>query len=188
MGFDAGVFFRSYFSRSELGGKARLNLAERDPFSFALFTMIGGGGNFFDDSGRNNFTWNIGALGSLTAFELLTVTGRAYFDIWSDRHCPGTSDVGAQPIDVCVDPSDAQLARLDELGLAPSELVDREGGVRLMTSVIVEFAFQQRWNAWLLFEGAPFQGERPAYTDLFSGSLLKDDIGTYLRLGVTYKF
>jgi hypothetical protein len=185
LGFDAGVFLRTFFSRTEIGLKARLNLAEQNPFSFALFTMVGGGTNLFDNSGRNNFLWNIGAVGSLTAFELLTVSGRAYLDIWTDRYCP--PDMNADELDVCT-PSPAQLDRLAELRINEGDLRNRNGGVRFMTSLILDMAIMQNWSAWFLFEGAPFQAERPAYTDIFSGPLLENDIGTYLRLGLTYKF
>jgi hypothetical protein len=185
MGFDAGVFLRTFFSRTEIGLKARLNLAEQNPFSFALFTMIGGGTNLFDNSGRNNFLWNIGAVGSLTAFELLTVSGRAYLDIWTDRYCP--PEMSAGEISVCT-PSPEQVDRLMELRIGEGDLRDRNGGVRFMMSLILDMAIRQDWSAWFLFEGAPFQSERAAYTDIFSGALLENDIGTYVRLGLTYKF
>jgi hypothetical protein len=124
-------------------------------------------------------------VGSLTAFELLTVSGRAYFDIWTDRYCP--PEMTAGEIGVCT-PSPEQLERLAELGIGEGDLRDRNGGVRFMTSLILDMAIMQNWSVWFLFEGAPFQSERPAYTDIFSGPLLENDIGTYVRLGLTYKF
>lgn len=190
--FDAGVFLRSFLSRTEIGVKARLTLADKEPFSAAIFTMIGGGSNFVDDSGRNSFFADIGVASSLTAFGLLTVTGRGYLNLWSDRHCPATSADGTDPLPVC--PGQGELTsddatRLVELGLERDALVKRETGVRFMISAIAEMAIQQRWNIWLLFEGAPFQAERAAYTPLFNGALLvNQDIVTYARLGVTYKF
>lgn len=190
-GFDAGVFFRSFVARTELGAKLRLTLADKEPFSFALFTAIGGGSNFLDDSGRNTFILNAGALGSLTAFGNLTVTGRAYVDYWSDRHCPPPEETGTDPVPVC--PTEGALTpeqemRLTELGIDRDALIERETGTRLMLSAIAEIAVSQRWNLWLLFEGAPFQEERAAYTDLFHNTLLKEDIGTYVRFGGTFKF
>lgn len=185
--FDAGVFLRTYLSRTELGAKARLTLADKAPFSAALFFMVGGGSNFYDESGRNNFLFDVGLLGSLTGFGLLTVTGRAYVNIWSDRHCPDPADAGKEPIDVCVNPGNYS-ERLAELELDPTKLAEREGGARLMLSAIAEIAIYQRWNIWFLFEGAPFQGQRAAYLDVFNGALFSKDIGTYMRLGATFKF
>lgn len=191
-GFDAGVLFRSFLSRTELGIKARLTFFEEEPFSFGVFGVIGGGSNFVDDSGRNTVFFQGGALGSLTAFEVMTVTGRAYLDVWSDRHCPVMDEMTEDELDICNDPGlfAEQAARLDALGFeSQNELREREGGARIMTSVAVEVALWQRWSAWILFEGAPFQSERAAYSNLFNPLMpSRDDIGTYVRLGGTFKF
>ncbi len=192
--FDAGAFFRSFFSRSELGITGRLNLADRDPFSLGVFATVGGGSNFFDDSGRNSFLLDTGLAASLSGLGSVTITGRAYLDIWSDRHCPHYKDneFDATPISVCEryaanTLSADEKARIDELldGTSPFK---RDNGVRMMVSAIIEVALRQRWNLWLLFEGAPFQAERAGYTDYFNGPLFESDVGTYFRLGTTYKF
>jgi hypothetical protein len=188
-GFDAGVLFRTYLSRTELGVKARLTFFEEEPFSFGVFGLVGGGSNFIDDSGRNSLFLQGGALGSLTAFGIMTVTGRAYLDVWSDRHCPET--MTADQLDICDAGGFAdQMERLDALGFeSEDELREREGGARIMTSVIIEVALWQRWSAWALFEGAPFQSERAAYSNVFNPLMpTADDIGTYVRLGGTFKF
>lgn len=187
--FDAGVFLRTFLARTELGVRGRLTAFDKEPFSFGFFAALGGGSNFIDESGRNSLFLDGGALASLTAFGSMTVTGRAYLNIWSDRHCPPDGEGDA--IDICnVNAYSNNKARVDELigGSSFAALQDRENGVRLMLSLIVEVALHQRWSAWLLFEGAPFQKERAAYTSLFSGTMLDDDIGTYLHLGGTFKF
>jgi hypothetical protein len=187
-GFDAGVLFRSFGSRTELGIKTRLTFFEQTPFSFGVFGLAGGGSNFIDDSGRNTLFLQAGALGSLTAFGVMTVTGRAYFDFWSDRHCP-TQETDDQ-LDVCDDGglNADQTMKVEELIGDVGDLEDREGGARFMTSLIVEVALWQRWSAWLVFEGAPFQDQRAAYTDIFNAAMFENDINTYVRLGGTYKF
>jgi len=195
MGFDAGVLFRTFFSRSELGIVARLNLAHQDPFSAGVFTNIGGGANFFDNTKRSSFFWDIGLAASLTGPGNVTVTGRAYLNIYSDRHCPtmtGGTFEESDPIDICTKYADGSLStadkdRVDEL-LHDKSPFKRESSVRGMLSVIFEIAVKQRWNVWLVFEGAPFQQERAAFTDDFSKALFSKDIGTYFRLGTTYKF
>ncbi|HWN67692.1 MAG TPA: PEGA domain-containing protein [Haliangium sp.] len=189
-GFDAGVVFRTFLSRTELGIKARLTFFEQEPFSFGVFGLVGGGSNFIDDSGRNTLFFQGGALGSLTAFNVMTVTGRAYFDFWSDRHCPEMET--ADELDICRDTAKfaSNMDRLDGLGFeTQTELLEREGGARIMTSLIVEVALWQRWSAWGLFEGAPFQAERAAFSNIFNPLMpTAGDIGTYVRFGATYKF
>jgi len=206
MGFDAGVLFRSFFSRSELGLVGRLNLAKSDPFSAGVFTSVGGGANFFDDTKRNSFFWDLGLAASLTGPGNVTVTGRAYLNIFSDRHCPSQSTAGTfdegDPTTMCAAYNDGTLsaearervdALIDNVDSAggtkdPTALFNRETRVRGMLSVIVEIAVRQRYNIWLIAEGAPFQVERAAYTDKFNKALFSEDISTYFRAGITYKF
>ena len=69
-------------------------------------------------------------------------------------------------------------------GAAPRGIARLAADVEL----VVEVALWQRWSGWLVFEGAPFQDERAAYTDLFNAAMFKNDINTYVRLGGTYKF
>ncbi|MCG8425676.1 MAG: PEGA domain-containing protein [Proteobacteria bacterium] len=191
--FDAGIMFRTFLSRTELGLKARFTLADRKPFSAGIFAVVGGGSTLFDDSGRNSFFLDAGGLASLTAPGNITVTGRVYIGIWSDRHCPAPDDAAAaDPAEICSEAGQMEVGqpRLAELGFdSVEDLTDRESGVRLMISIIAELAFKQHWSAWLLFEGAPFQDERAAFTNHFNGAIPSDqDILTYVRAGVTYKF
>lgn len=195
--FDAGVVFRTFLSRTELAVKLRLTLVDNQPFSAGVFALAGGGSNLIDDSGRNSFFTDIGVLASLTAPGNITVTGRAYINFWSDRHCDPESvnstnaEVRDSQIDVCLEPEKLSAMQLEEFGFSNhDELVnDRETGLRLMLSIIAELAFRQRWSAWLIVEGAPFQSQRPAYSTFFNGLIpFEDDILTYAQGGITYKF
>lgn len=191
-GFDAGAYLRTFFSRTEFGTKLRLNLYDKKPLSAGVFTNIGGGGALVDDSQRNSFNMDIGGVVSLTAFGMVTVTGRAYLNIWSDRHCPAEEmSPGADAAGVCPGEGDLtaeQMTRLAELDIDRTDLLKRESGVRALLSGAVEVAGWQNWSVWALFEIAPFQNERAAYTHLFNGAMLTEDIGSYLTLGGTYKF
>lgn len=196
-GFDAGVLFRSYLTKNELAVKARLNLFDRSPFSMGLFGMAGGGTSLFDDSKRYSAFADAGAAVSLTGLGAVTVTGRAYLNMWVDRHCPepvgGSFSSETEPVDTCIAYLGGTLpaqdkAQLDEILGGEDEIFSKDVGARIMTSFIVEIALRQRWNIWLLVEGAPFQGERAAYTDYFYAPMFERDPGTYFRMGGTYKF
>ncbi|MBE7454492.1 MAG: PEGA domain-containing protein [Kofleriaceae bacterium] len=203
-GFDAGVGVRTMGSRSEIGMGVRLMMVDRDPFSAGVFGDLWWGSRLIDDSKRNGLTLNAGAVASLTAFTRVTVSGRLYLNIWSDRHCPGVEGTGFEGNADAIDTCDGYLAvvtgmgtplsaeermRVESLtGQSGNDFFTRETGLRLMSSVIAEVAIKQRWNVWFVLEGAPFQGERALYTDSFSAPLLDSDFGTYGRVGATYKF
>lgn len=193
--FDFGASFRTYLSRTEILVTPRLNLAERDPFSAAVYANVGGSSNFVDDSQRNGFFADLGVMGSLSGLGAVTITGASYLALWSDRHCPsfenGSFENGTTPIDVCEEYaagtlSAEKMARVDEL--TDGSPFDRENGARIMISIAIEIALRQQWNIWGQFEGAAFQQERATYVDEFSGVLFSEDIGSYFRLGTTYKF
>lgn len=194
--FDAGVTVRSFLSRTEIGITGRLNLANRDPFSVGLFVSPMFGSNFIDDSKRNSIALDTGAMASLSGLGSVTITGAAYLSIWSDRHCPTRDSSGAfearsTPISICKKAADdtwtaEEQARVKEL--VGDNPFARENGARLMLSGTIEIAIRQRWNIWGQFEGAPFQQERAAFVHLFSGAMFSQDIGSYFRLGTTYKF
>ncbi len=194
--FDAGVTVRTYLSRTEIGVTGRLNLANRDPFSVGVFASPMFGSNFIDDSKRNSIALDTGIMASLSGLGSVTITGAAYLSMWSDRHCPsrdssGNFEARSTPISICQKAADgtlltAEQARVKEL--VGNDPFSRENGARLMLSGTIEIAIQQQWNIWGQFEGAPFQQERAAFVDEFAGPMLKTDIGTYFRLGTTYKF
>ncbi|MDB4963287.1 MAG: hypothetical protein JWP01_3286 [Myxococcales bacterium] len=209
-GFDANVAVRTMLSRTELGLGGRMMLADNEPFSAALFSQFWWGSKLLDDSARNGVTFDAGASASLTALSHVTITGRAYLQFWSDRHCPGlkpsTTGSGTEfetkdPTDACVgykarqdgqDPANftaEDQTRAEELtGNTGSDFFGRDGGARFMLSVAAEIAAYQRWNIYGILEGAPFQDERALFTSLFSGSQAETDYMLYLRLGVSYKF
>jgi hypothetical protein len=199
-GFDAGVGVRSMGSRSELGLGVRFMMVDNDPFSAGVFGDLWWGSRLIDNSKRNGLTFNAGAVASLTAFTRVTVSGRLYLNMFSDRHCPEPDTTqmngfdGEDPIEVCTgyledDLSPTDKMRAEELtGSTGEDFFGRDGGMRVMTSVIAEIALYQRWNGWFILEGAPFQSERALYTDMFSAPLFESDFGTYARVGATYKF
>jgi hypothetical protein len=208
-GFDANVAVRTMLSRTELGLGGRVMLVEHDPFAGAVFTQFWYGSKLLDDSGRNGFTWDLGVIGSLTALSHVTISGRAYAQVFSDRHCPSldnTTDnkfATSDPIDTCVDYkkgldgmptlSATQLSRLNKLvGIDAAdqyspEFFDRDAGVRFNLAISAELAVRQRWNVFGTLEGA-FGGERALFTSDFSGPMADTDYQLYLRLGTTYKF
>ncbi len=199
-GVDAGVGVRTMLARNELGLGGRMMLADRDPFSAGVFTNIWWGSKLLDDSRRNGFTWDIGAAASLTALSKVTITGRAYLNIWSDRHCPelkGDGSFDGDPIDICKQYKDMTLdpatrSRINLLTTGDEseawKFDERENGIRLMTSVIAEVAVRQRWNIFGIMEGAPFQKERALFTTDFAGPMLETDYILSVQLGTSYKF
>jgi hypothetical protein len=210
-GFDAGVGVRTFFARQELGLGGRAMLADAEPFSAGVFTDIWWGSPLFDNSRRNGFTWDVGGAVSLTALSHVTISGRIYADIWSDRHCPeekasAMNGFDGDPIDICEKYRNTvrniagssmlttdELQRVQKLTTGSEteawDFAGRESGIRLMTSVIAEIAFDQRWNIFAILEGAPFQNERALFTQDFSKSMPSDtDFNLYARFGLTYKF
>jgi hypothetical protein len=195
--FDAGAHFRSYGARWELSAVGRATLVDTGPFALGAFVDTGGGSTYFDNSKRDTFFFNGGAMASLTGLGAVTLTGRAYLAAWTDRHCParegGNLEVADDDAaDVCVDylrgrldPDDED--RVDRL-VGRGDLFDRDSGVRLMTSLAIEVALSDLSSFWLLLEGAPRQDERAAYTDLFHAWMLKRDPRTYATVGFTLKF
>ncbi len=202
--FDAGALLRSYGPRTEFGIHGRVSLAKREPFSLAGFTQIGGGGNFFDDSSRNSFFWNLGVVGSLTALGRVTVSARTHINVFSDRHCPEVDSSGtfsSSPIDACQGYYDIEqgAATSPLLSAEDKQEIDsildgdspfsRDAGVRWFVGLAVEIAVVPKtMNVWLLFDGVPFQSERLAYKNVFYGTMFNNDPKTYLRGGVTIKF
>jgi hypothetical protein len=205
-GFDAGVSVRSMLARTELGLGVRAMLADADPFAGGAFSDFYWGSKLLDNSQRNGFTWDIGLLASLTALAHVTITGRLYLDIWSDRHCPseGTDPMmndgfDGEAIQICKSYKDGtgglgvgtpERMRIEKLTgwSKPSDVFDRDGGIRVMSSIIAEIAFDQHLNFFFLLEGAPFQDERALFTNDFAHSMFSTDYNLYTRLGVTYKF
>jgi len=203
--FDAGVGIRTMFARTELGLGVRLNFADPEPFSAGAFTDFYYGSKLLDDSKRNGVTWDIGVAASLTALEHVTISGRLYLDMWSDRHCPGAAAAtapasqdgfdGTDTLAVCKGFKDgtldaAQLLRVQKLvgWNKVGDQFNRDNGARVMASIIAEVAIQQQMNFFAILEGAPFQDERALFTNDFAHSMPTTDYVLYLRLGLSYKF
>ena len=203
-GFDATVGVRTMFAQSELGLGGRMMVADANPFSAALFTNLWFGAKLLDDSQRNGVTFEGGALASLTALSNVTITGRAFLQFWSDRHCPelltGNRFEATDPTDVCEGyrgslAGDAgaisaeDKTRAEKLtGTAGNDFFGRDNGARFMLSVLAEISIDEQWTVHGIFEGAPFQSERALFTNLFSASMFDSDFVLYARLGLTYKF
>ena len=195
LGLDVGVQFRSLLTTWEFMLIGRTRLFQSGPFAFGAFAAAGGGGGF---NGRNEFTFQGGGLASITFQNLVTVTGRLYFDVWSDRLCgtPERRDSDNIPNDgptVCTTEASAeQLSRaaevLDKDVSGPLDLQSRDTGVRGYISLAVEAALMPHLGVYGIFEGPPFQGERAAYTDVFNAQMLEKDQGYVFHGGVTAKF
>jgi len=209
-GFDATVAVRTMLARSELGLGGRAMLVNNEPFSAGVFSNLWWGSKLFDDSQRNGVTFDAGGIVSLTALSNVTISGRGYFQIWSDRHCPALDPnsangfEGTDPIDTCIgykarvldgaDPmdfSDEDRRRVEKLtGKTGANFFGRDGGARFLLSIAAEIAVEQHWNVYAMIEGAPFQGkdERALFTSLFSGTMAETDYLFYARFGFSYKF
>jgi hypothetical protein len=203
-GFDATVGVRTMLARSELGIGGRMMVANNEPFAAALFANFWWGSKLLDDSQRNGVTFEGGIASSLTALSNVTITGRAYLQLWSDRHCPellaGNKFEATDPTDTCegyrkyVAGETSELLEADRVraekltGTKNAEFFGRENGARFLLSVIAEIAVDQHWNVYGLLEGAPFQEERALFTSLFSGPMFESDYILYARIGLSYKF
>ncbi len=209
-GFDASIGVRTMLARTELGIGGRAMLTNNDPFSAGVFTNLYYGSKLFDDSQRNGVTWDVGAIASLTALSNVTISGRAYFELWSDRHCPALDNTmdngfeGTDPTATCIgyknrvldsgNPADFSAddqRKVEKLtGNSGEDFFGRDNGIRFMVSLIAEIAVDQHWNLYGIFEGAPFQGkdERALFTDLFSKPMGDKDFLVYARVGLSYKF
>jgi hypothetical protein len=204
IGFDASVGVRTMLARTELGLGGRATLIDNNPFSAGVFSNIWWGSKLLDDSKRNGVTFEGGGLVSLTALAHATITGRAYFQLWSDRHCPTldpsmTSGFeGTDPIQICKDLENGtadEMTRARVRRLIGTDIPDddhafsRENGARFLLSIIGEIAFQQQWSAYFILEGAPFQqSERALFTNMFAQPMPDNDYRIYGRGGLTYKF
>ncbi|HEY0993621.1 MAG TPA: PEGA domain-containing protein [Kofleriaceae bacterium] len=204
LSFDASVGVRTMLARTEIGLGGRMTLVDNEPFSAGVFSNLWWGSKLLDDSKRNGVTWEAGGLVSLTALAHATITGRAFFQLWSDRHCPvldpnmTSGFEGTDPIEICsklrnndVDASTrARVIKLIGTDVPDNDhAFSRENGLRFLLSVVGEIAFQQQWSAYFILEGAPFQqSERALFTHLFSGPMPDNDYRIYGRAGLTYKF
>jgi hypothetical protein len=198
--FDATIQARTMFVRTELGIGGRMTFVDVNPVAVSAFTNFWYGSSLFDDSRRNGLTWDFGTAVSLTALQHVTITGRAYAEVWSDRHCPGLDQSmpngfsGTDPIQVCVDEkngtiSAAEASRVRTLIGSTGALFDRETSARFMLSLIAEVALRRDLSMYFILEGAPFlQPERALFTSTFSSTMPDNDPRVYGQIGFSYKF
>jgi hypothetical protein len=123
----------------------------------------------------------------------VTVTGRAYLDFWSDRLCGVDDKDSSKPLDgdpdICTTNDAAKLADIkDRFGIDADKRLDRDNGMRFFISLVVEAAVTEQMNLFFIFEGAPFQSERAAHTDVFNSTMLGSDPIYNGRLGMSFKF
>lgn len=196
-GFDAGVDLRSYFVRTDLALKARLNVYDKNPFSFGVFGKAGVGSDVLGKSERGTVFSDLGAAASLTGLGAVTITFKGYLSMWTDRHCPeyknGRFSGDADATQTCKDYAAGTIgqtakARIDRALGGENKLFDRDSGVRFMTAIIIEIAVRQRWNLWAEFESGFFQDSRAAFIDDLYGPMAVDDKLRYFRAGGTFKF
>src|SRR5262249_34668433 len=112
--------------------------------------------------------------------------------LWSDRLCEAKSATGAFPTDgpdVCknlASTDDQQKAVVLHGGM---DLWSRDTGARFFLSAVVEAGIAENFNIFAVFEGAPFQDGRAAFSSLFNSSMLGKDDPIYSgRVGLTFKF
>jgi hypothetical protein len=186
---DVTVQMRSVLDTWEILLGTRVRFYEAPPFAFAGFANIGGGGGA---DGRNEFTFQAGGIASILFNNQVTVSGRVYIDSWSDRLCqtPSATSGTFSPSGPAVckgtaSPADQMLA----LHLLSGGLTDRDSGARAYLSLVIEVSFTDHLNGYLIFEGAPFQGERAGHSGVFMPLLPAHEDPIYNgTLGVTLKF
>jgi len=203
-GLDAGIIVRVQGVINEFAAHARFSFLRAGPFSMAAFTEIGGGPGW---EGRNTFTWDIGAIMSLSFRNLITVSVRMWGKVYSDSFCPkgaaSAADGESEPgwcSDIDADNSEANLR--DNVKVpkrwrsmftqSPDAHRKRITEGRLMMSLVLEIAFA-RW-ASLHFEirGAPGMVQRPMWHDFFNRPMPISENGGDPRIyggaGMTFKF
>jgi hypothetical protein len=204
-GFDVAPSLRTFGARTEIGLGTRFQLVDNEPFSAGAFGEVHWGGKPLSKSGRSGWTVDYGVAASLTAVTRVTITGRLWMNHWVDKHCPDydatTMDFAedATPIAACEAYKDyvaGGMTTPTDLTEKMEELTHNSGtgvfgndaGYGLNAAVASEISVKQRWNIWVMLEGAPFRSERALFTDTFSAPMYKSDTRLYLRLGTTYKF
>jgi len=166
---DVGVDLRSYGVITDIALTGKLRVYSGEPLSVALMLSGGGGGG---PKSCNTFFLNAGALASINFKRLVTFTARVYGNFYSDRHCPAKQEG-------------------DELTICASTAEDLRGrrtGARLMLSAVLEVPITRHIGLFALFEGAPFQAHRRAYTDDVASLMPNGDPRAYGRLGASFKF
>lgn len=195
LSWDFGLEFRSValIGTWEFLGTVRVRLLQIPPFALAVFGSGGAGGG--TQSGRSEATLQGGAIGTLQMTNILSVSGKAWLDFWSDRLCAeptatsgGKSENGPDVCKQTASPAD-QLQAINLVGSTAMDLYKRDVGLRFYLSLVVEAAVSDNVSVYFVFEGAPFQNQRAGFSKLFTSTLLSKDDPIYNgRLGLTFKF
>jgi hypothetical protein len=192
LGIDASMHIRSSFLRTEGLVSMRFRLAEGGPFGAAAFVGVGGGSGVAD---RDSFVFQGGVLGTVFFGDRVALTARALIDVWSDRLCPSKgSDAekdGKSGPDICratIAAGSWEEDRVKEL-IGSTKLQDRDTGVRLTVSAVLEIALSQGTNLYLLIDGSPAQAERASLTRMFHEAMIftRDPVLAG-KAGLTFKF
>ncbi len=204
LGLDAGIIVRIQGVINEFVAHARFGFLRAGPFSMAAFTEIGGGPGW---EGRNTFTFDIGAIASLSFRNLITVSVRMWGRAYSDSFCPSEA---ADPADGESEPGwcsalddpttreqnmlDMKMPRRWRQMFSESPMAHRkritEG--RFMMALIVEIAFARWASLHLMVSGAPGMVQRPMWHDFFNRPMPISENGGDPRIyggaGMTFKF
>lgn len=199
-GIDAGVEFRSFFQQNEVGLHSNIRVLYYEPIAVSATFAIGGGGG---PNSRETFYTNLGVSFSFWFKRLVTVTGRAYANIYVDDVC-SADPADDDPDSVCAVKQSPTADELDQIrqkvvdGRLPSDVLTKDfrdslrgtfSGVRFLLAAILEVPIHRNVNLFAIFEGAPGQGNaRWALRDLFSSVMPEDDPALYGRIGATFKF
>jgi len=192
IGIDGGATFRTYFNMTEFLFNLRAQLFQGGPLTAGAFTEIGGG---MGTQERTNFTWNIGASGTLSFREKVNLSINGYFNIYRDRFCLGSepsdpSDPRSEPAFCTTHDEEDQIK-----GWKGHSLRDPYWGVRFMFDAIVEWALNSRYSVYARIHWAAIPMKpsdtvyRPAFMDFYNSSMMpKNDPLFYGGAGFLWKF
>ncbi len=91
IGLDIGTEFRSnFYSDHEAAGTIRFQMLRKGPFALGLHMLLGGGGG---PRQRNSFSWELGVPVTILAGSMVKLTGKAYVQVYTDRHCPSVESI-----------------------------------------------------------------------------------------------
>ena len=171
-GVDLSLEFRTFGTMTEIGLQGRARVLQKGPFSLAAFTALGGGGG---PGARDTFFWNVGAVASMDFKRIVYISSMAYLNIYTDRNCSNAAQ--SDEIAGC------KLVQVDN-----QDPRERFAGARFHLALVLEVPITDRFSAFALFGGPPFQSQRQAFTSTFSDVMPNSDPRTYARAGITLKF
>jgi PEGA domain len=193
LGIDGGATLRTYFTMTEILFNVRAQLWQGGPLTLGAFTEMGGGVGMKE---RVNFTWNLGASGTLSFREKVNLSLSGYLNIYRDRFCLAGDydpDDPRTELSFCHDNTvnvDEQLG-----GWAGHSLREPYWGVRFMFMATVEWAINTKLSVYANFKWAaiPLKPSstiyRPAFMDQYGTDLMPETDPTfYGGAGAIWKF